>query len=207
MMTHLQWGAQNERIRCEFPQEKSLTSFLYSTIHKWHSCPLITAGHRLTQTQQGGGKKQQWRICGLPAGQGPRSSCLSRCQVSKNYSGQKHDIQGCESACEWQSLPLMERKKCKSSLVTFKTCWTRFCTALRSKSSRTLRRHQAAFLQFTRNHNTRDYYSWIWHKPFPWIIKIYTLQKNWNCENYEQNVYSFVILLLVFMYIRRTFCI
>lgn len=80
----------------------------------------------------------------LPAGQGPWSSCLSHCQVSKTNSGQKHDTLGCESACEWQSLPLMEGKKCKSSPVTSKTCWTRFRTGLRSEKRRVARKPQAA---------------------------------------------------------------
>lgn len=106
-----------------------------------HSCHLITTGHWLTQTQQGGGKR-------LPAGQGPWSSCLSHCQVSKTNSGQKHDTLGCESACEWQSLPLMEGKKCKSSLVTSKTCWTRFRTGLRSKRRRAAKKPQAASFCF-----------------------------------------------------------
>lgn len=111
---------------------ESLPSSLYSMIHpvtlmSSHSC------RSLSDSDPAGWRKETaWRGLSLPAGQGPWSSCLSHCQVKKTNSGQKHDILGCELACEWQSLPLMEGKKCKSSPVTSKTRWTRFCTGLRS---------------------------------------------------------------------------
>ncbi len=106
-----------------------------------HSCHLITTGHWLTQTQQGGGKR-------LPAGQGPWSSCLSHCQVSKTNSGQKHDTLGCESACEWQSLPLMEGRNANPLLWLPKLVGPDFAQVWEVKGEERQRSHKLQVFAF-----------------------------------------------------------